>query len=156
MILHQIHRKQELPISVERAWRFLSDPQNLGSITPPEMQFQIINGGNQSMYAGQIIQYIIRPFPGISLRWVTEITHCKEEHYFVDEQRIGPYKIWHHKHFIRPVSSGVEMEDIVHYKLPLGWLGNLLHRLFIRRQLEDIFNFRAEKLASLFANKSGS
>ncbi len=102
------------------------------------------------MYAGMIIEYTVRPVLGIPLHWVTEITHVQEPEYFVDEQRFGPYALWHHKHFIRPVEGGVEMEDVVHYKLPLGWLGKLAHMLFVKRQLRQIFDFREKKLTELF------
>lgn len=151
-MLYQIHTKQFLPISVKEAWNFLSSPANLQTITPDYMGFQIRSGFSEGekMYAGMIIEYTVRPVLGIPLHWVTEITHVQEPEYFVDEQRFGPYALWHHKHFIRPVEGGVEMEDVVHYKLPLGWLGKLAHMLFVKRQLRQIFDFREKKLTELF------
>ena len=151
-MLYQIHTKQFLPISVKEAWNFLSSPANLQAITPDYMGFQIRSGFSEGekMYAGMIIEYTVRPVLGIPLHWVTEITHVQEPEYFVDEQRFGPYALWHHKHFIRPVEGGVEMEDVVHYKLPLGWLGKLAHMLFVKRQLRQIFDFREKKLTELF------
>lgn len=102
------------------------------------------------VYAGQIITYKIRPLLGIALPWMTEITHVKEGVYFVDEQRQGPYGLWHHQHHFVPVEDGVKMTDIVHYSLPLGLLGRLAGALFVHRQLADIFLYRREKIESLF------
>ena len=102
------------------------------------------------MYAGQIIQYIVTPVLGIKTKWVTEITHCIDKHYFVDEQRFGPYALWHHKHFIKEIDGGVEMEDIIDYKVPFGWLGQLVHPILVKPKLEEIFNHRTKKLEELF------
>ena len=99
---------------------------------------------------GQIIKYIVTPVMGLPLRWVTEITHVEDQKYFVDEQRFGPYSLWHHKHFIKDIPGGVEMIDIVDYKLPLGVLGRIAHPLFVKRQLNQIFNYRYNKLVELF------
>lgn len=135
---------------MQEAWDFLSDPANLKVITPDHMGFEILSGAETAMYPGQIIQYIVKPFPWMSTKWVTEITHVKEGNYFVDEQRFGPYSLWHHKHFIRPVEGGVEMEDIIDYKLPLGILGRIMHFLVVRKQLRNIFEYRKNKLIQLF------
>jgi len=150
MKLYQLHSKQLLPISREEAWRFLSNPKNLKTITPPHMEFHILSGGDEPMYAGQIIQYIVKPFPFMSTKWVTEITHMVQNEYFVDEQRFGPYNLWHHKHLIRETSQGIEMEDIIDYKLPLGILGRLFHSLIVKKQLQKIFTYREQKLTRLF------
>ncbi len=150
--MYQYSTKQELPISMEKAWEFLSDPNNLKLITPTYMGFDIISGGDRPMYAGQIIQYILTPILKIPFRWVTEITHVEKGTYFVDEQRFGPYTFWHHKHFIRPTPKGVEMEDIVDYKIPLGILGRLAHVLFVRKKVKEIFTFRKKKLNLIFPN----
>ncbi len=155
MKLYQIHAKQALPISKEQAWNFLSTPQNLGLITPDHMSFDIQTEEVGPMYAGQIIQYKISPFAGYSTKWVTEITHVKDEEYFVDEQRFGPYSLWHHKHFIKKVNGYIVMEDIVDYKLPLGILGRFAHLLFVKRQLKGIFKFREQKLIELFGKVEG-
>ncbi len=135
---------------MEKAWEFLSDPKNLSVITPPEMGFEVLSGADRSMYPGQLIEYYVRPLFGIKTKWVTEITHVEDGSYFVDEQRFGPYALWHHKHFLIAVDGGIEMEDIVHYKLPFGFLGRLLHPWLVKPQLEKIFRFRKQKLIALF------
>ena len=116
------------------------------------MGFNILSGADRPMYPGQIIQYIVTPVLGIKTKWVTEITHVVDKKYFVDEQRFGPYALWHHKHFIKPIDSGVEMEDIIDYKLPLGWLGQLIHPIMVKSKLEEIFAYRQQKLIELFGD----
>ena len=150
MKIYQINTKQNLPISVKEAWEFLSSPNNLAEITPKYMNFKILSGANKSIFAGQIIQYKVTPVLGITLKWVTEITHVKQNEYFVDEQRFGPYSFWHHKHFIKEIDGGIEMEDIVDYKIPFGFLGQIAHSLFIEKKLRQIFNYREKKLVKLF------
>lgn len=150
MKIYTLHRKQNLPITKEKAWDFLSSPSNLKTITPDYMSFDIISGGDRPMYPGQIIQYIVTPILGIKTKWVTEITHVQDGHYFVDEQRFGPYALWHHKHFIKQIEGGVEMEDIIDYKVPLGILGQLVHPFIVKPKLEEIFNYRNKKLVELF------
>jgi ligand-binding SRPBCC domain-containing protein len=135
---------------MDKAWNFLSDPANLKVITPEHMGFHILSGADRPMFAGQIIQYKVSPFPGFTTKWVTEITHVDEGHYFVDEQRFGPYALWHHKHFIKKIDEGVEMEDIIDYKIPLGILGQLAHPLIVKKQLLEIFKYREQKLKELF------
>jgi ligand-binding SRPBCC domain-containing protein len=149
-MVYRLKTVQNLPISVEKAWDFLSDPGNLKTITPDYMGFKILEGAEEKMYAGQIIKYIVTPVLGLPLRWVTEITQVEDQKYFVDEQRFGPYSLWHHKHFIKAIPGGVEMIDIVDYKLPLGMLGRIAHPLFVKRQLNQIFNYRYNKLVELF------
>ena len=149
-MVYRLKTVQNLPISVEKAWDFLSDPGNLKTITPDYMGFKILAGAEEKMYAGQIIKYTVTPVLGIPLGWVTEITHVRDNEYFVDEQRFGPYRLWHHKHFIKAISGGVEMIDIVDYKLPFGILGRIAHPLFVKRQLNQIFNYRYNKLIELF------
>lgn len=151
MSLHQLTSKQYLPITAGIAWEFLSDPENLKTITPDYMNFEILSGSNRSMYPGQIIQYKVTPFKGYSTRWVTEITHVKEGEYFVDEQRFGPYALWHHKHFVNEINEGIEMEDIIDYKIIFGLLGQSIHPI-IKRQLLQIFNYREQKLNELFGS----
>lgn len=149
-MVYRLKTVQNLPISVEKAWDFLSDPGNLKTITPDYMGFKILEGAEEKMYAGQIIKYIVNPVLGLPLRWVTEITQVEDQKYFVDEQRFGPYSLWHHKHFIKAIPGGVEMIDIVDYKLPLGMLGRIAHPLFVKRKLNQIFNYRYNKLVELF------
>jgi ligand-binding SRPBCC domain-containing protein len=142
--------KQSIPISLDEAWSFLSDPKNLKIITPDYMSFNIISGAERKMYAGQIIQYIVTPLLGIKAKWVSEITQVVDKEYFIDEQRFGPYAFWHHKHFIKEIDGGVEMEDIIDYKVPLGILGQLVHPILVKPKLEEIFEYRRKKLIELF------
>lgn len=150
MKLYRLNTHQNLPITKKQAWDFLSDPKNLKSITPDYMGFKIVYGTEKKMYAGQIIQYVVTPILGIPTKWVTEITQVKEGEYFVDEQRFGPYSMWHHKHFIREIKGGIEMEDIVDYKIPLGILGRLIHPILVAPKLKEIFTYRRAKLIEIF------
>lgn len=150
MKIYTLHTVQKLPISLEEAWSFFSSPHNLKVITPDYMGFDILSGGEKEMFPGQIIQYVVTPIAGIKTKWVTEITHVKDKEYFVDEQRFGPYSLWHHKHFLKEIPGGVEMEDIVDYKLPLGILGRMVHPLLVGPKLKEIFSYRKEKLVELF------
>ena len=155
MRLYQLRSKQMLPISKGEAWSFLSDPRNLKAITPGHMGFDILSGSEKTMFPGQIIQYKVSPFPMITTRWVTEITHVKEGEYFVDEQRFGPYALWHHKHFLKETEHGVEMEDLIDYKIPFGIIGQLLHPLLVKKQLKKIFRYREQKLTEIFGKVDG-
>ncbi|RZN79262.1 MAG: cell division inhibitor [Winogradskyella sp.] len=150
MKIYTLHKKQNLPITKEQAWEFLSSPKNLKTITPDYMSFNILSGAEKPMFPGQIIQYIVTPVLGIKTKWVTEITHVKDHEYFVDEQRYGPYALWHHKHFIKEIDGGVEMEDIIDYKVPFGILGQLIHPILVKPKLEEIFKYRTTKLEELF------
>jgi len=150
MKIYRLHKKQNLPISIDKAWEFLSSPINLKTITPDYMNFDILSEADRPMYAGQIVQYIVTPILGIKTKWVTEITHVKDKEYFVDEQRFGPYSLWHHKHFIKEIGGGVEMEDIIDYKVPFGFLGQLVQPILVKPKLEEIFNYRTTKLEELF------
>lgn len=150
MKIYTLHKKQNLPITVEKAWEFLSSPANLKTITPDYMSFDILSGADRPMFPGQIIQYIVTPVLGIKTKWVTEITHVVDKKYFVDEQRFGPYALWHHKHFIHEIDDGVEMEDIIDYKVPMGILGQMVHPILVKPKLEEIFAYRQQKLIELF------
>ncbi|WP_406684284.1 SRPBCC family protein [Seonamhaeicola sp. MEBiC1930] len=150
MKIYTLHKKQKLPISRDEAWNFLSNPKNLKIITPDYMGFNIISGADRTMYSGQIIQYIVTPLLGIKTKWVTEITHSNNQDYFVDEQRFGPYSLWHHKHFIKIIDGGIQMEDIIDYKLPFGVFGQLVHPFLVKPKLEEIFNYRSNKLEDIF------
>ena len=155
MQLYQLKSRQALPITKEQAWNFFSSPKNLKVITPEHMGFHILDGADTAIFPGQIIQYLVKPFPFYSVKWVTEITHVEPGKFFVDEQRFGPYALWHHKHFIKPLEKGVEMLDIVDYKLPFGILGRIAHPILVKKQLEKIFNFREQKLTELFGKIEG-
>jgi len=150
MKIYTLHTKQNLPISIEKAWSFLSDPKNLKVITPDYMGFEILSGADRPMFPGQIIQYNVTPVAGINTKWVTEITHVKHLEYFVDEQRFGPYSLWHHKHFLKEIPGGVEMEDIVDYKVPAGIIGQMVHPFLVKPKLQEIFEYREKKLTELF------
>ena len=127
--IHQLKAIQELSISKEKAWSFLINPKNLALITPPKMDFTITTPyTGDEIYAGQIISYKVSPFPFTRSNWVTEITKVKEGYYFIDEQRFGPYKMWHHEHIIEETDSGVIMTDIISYKLPFGFIGRMSGR----------------------------
>ena len=154
MKIFKIYTKQKLPITIEEGWGFLSNPKNLSCITPNYMKFKITDCDFKPVYQGQIIQYTVRPLLNITLKWVTEITHVVNENYFVDEQRFGPYSLWHHKHFLREIDGGIEMEDIIHYKIPLGFIGEFLNFLFIKNQLKEIFEYRKNKLIEIFGEIS--
>jgi ligand-binding SRPBCC domain-containing protein len=149
--VYSIKTEQLLRTSMENAWAFFSDPANLSKITPSHLGFKIISKHHgEKMYPGQIIEYKVKPVMGIPLYWMTEITHVEEQQYFVDEQRFGPYSMWHHQHHFKPTNDGVLMTDIVHYKLPLYFLGDLAHGLFVKKQLKQIFDFRFEAAERLF------
>ena len=150
MKIYRLHTTQNLPISINEAWNFLSDPVNLKIITPDYMGFEILSGAEKKMFPGQIIQYKVTPILGIPTKWVTEITHVKKGEYFVDEQRFGPYSLWHHKHFLKPIKNGVEMEDIIDYKIPFGLFGQMIHPILVKPKLNEIFKYREIKLVELF------
>lgn len=151
MAVHSIKTVQKIPVSLNEAWQFFSSPANLQAITPKDMGFEIISlHHGDIMYAGQIIEYKVRPLLGIPLYWMTEITHVEDKKYFVDEQRFGPYSLWHHQHHFKEIDGGVEMTDIVHYKLPLWFVGDIAHALFVRKKLNNIFTYRFNKIEELF------
>lgn len=153
MAIHEINDIQHIPASKEEIWDFISNPANLATITPPSMGFQIKNSDlPPKIYPGLMIRYRVKPLLGIPLTWLTEITQVKEGAYFVDEQRTGPYALWHHEHFIEATGDGVLMRDKVTYKLPLGFLGELAHVLFVRRKLRTIFLFRRDAVEKKFGS----
>ena len=152
MKIYRFVRNQKIPIDKNEAWKFLSDPNNLKTITPDYMGFDILEKENTKMYSGQIIKYIVTPIFGIKMNWVTEITHVKDFEYFVDEQRFGPYKFWHHKHLIKEIKNGVEMIDVLDYALPFGFVGRFFHPIIIKPKLNEIFNYRRNKLIEIFGN----
>jgi len=147
MSVYQLHAEQIIPATMEEVWDFISSPRNLREITPPYMGFEVTsNRLPEKMYPGMIITYHVRPLLGIRMGWVTEITHVEHMKYFVDEQRVGPYSLWHHEHWIEPVKDGVLMRDLVTYRLPLGPLGRLAHRLLVKKKLDGIFDYRKKFL----------
>ncbi|MDA0350983.1 MAG: SRPBCC family protein [Chloroflexi bacterium] len=150
MGLHRFETVQTLPVGLAAAWDFFSDPKNLAVITPPEMSFEVTSPLPERVYAGLMVTYRVRPLLRIPVQWVTEITHVDEGRYFVDEQRLGPYRVWHHEHHFSEVAGGIEMRDIVHYAVPLGPLGDVLDRLVIGKRVEEIFAFRRRVLERRF------
>ena len=151
MKIYTLTKKQFLPISLDQAWDFFSSPVNLKKITPEYMGFEITSDlGDGRMYPGQIITYIVTPILGIPMSWTTEITYMLDKSYFVDEQRFGPYTFWHHQHWFKTVAGGVEMTDIVHYGLPLGFLGRIANFLFVKNKLQEIFGYREKVVDTIF------
>lgn len=140
--LYRLESKQFLPIAIDEAWSFFSSPDNLKEITPDHMGFQITSKGQKKMYPGMLITYIVTPILNLKMRWCTEITQVVENKYFIDEQRFGPYKMWHHEHHFKELNDGVEMTDIVTYGIPFGILGQIANRIFVQKQLTDIFEYR--------------
>jgi len=151
MAIYQIHEDIEVAASLEEVWEFISSPSNLKEITPEYMGFEITTPGlPEKIYPGLMISYKVRPLLGIRMNWLTEITQVREPHYFVDEQRSGPYALWHHEHNLQAIEKGVLMSDLVTYRLPAGPLGTLAHGLFIKKQLKGIFQYRELALEKRF------
>ncbi len=149
--IRTIRQLQKLAIPVEEAWGFFSRPENLVKITPASLDFKITSELNgKEIYTGQLITYKVRPLLGIGLIWVSEITHVERHKLFVDEQRKGPYKMWHHEHHFKSVNGGTEMTDIVQYKIPFGILGSLGLPI-VQKQLEGIFSYRRQKVKEMFS-----
>lgn len=151
MSFYQLYTTQKLPSTMHEVWDFISSPRNLKEITPRHMGFEITSKtGDDKMHPGMIISYKVSPLWGVKLDWVTEITHVADKEYFVDEQRVGPYKMWHHQHRIEPIEGGVLMTDIVTYQPPFGVLGRIANSLIIKNQLRTIFDFRTKALEQRF------
>jgi ligand-binding SRPBCC domain-containing protein len=149
-MIHALEQEQFLPISMEEAWAFFSSPRNLDEITPPELGFKIESLHSDKMHEGQIITYKVKIMPGLWIPWVTEIKAVDEGYSFVDEQRFGPYRFWHHRHWFEKAEGGVLMRDLVHYAMPFWPFGEVGHGLFVRPKLERIFGFRREILEERF------
>lgn len=151
MGFYQLHETQKIPATTDEVWDFISSPANLKKITPKYMGFDIKSELlPPKMYPGMIISYKVSPIWGIKMTWVTEITHIKEKEYFVDEQRIGPYAMWHHEHKIEPIDGGTLMTDIVSYKPPLFFLGSIANSVLIKKQLREIFEYRKKAIGKMF------
>ena len=131
---------QKVPISIHEAWSFFSNPLNLKEITPPHLNLVVTNEMPEKMHAGMIITYVVEPLLKIKMNWVTEITNMQEPFYFVDEQRFGPYKFWHHQHIFKEIDGGVEVTDIVHYKIRAGIFSSLINKLIVKNELQKIFS----------------
>lgn len=154
MKIYQLKKSQKFTIPLEKAWAFFSKPQNLSRITPEWLNIRIISDLPDKMHSGMVIVYSVRPILNISTTWVTEIKYVHEQHFFVDEQRFGPYKFWYHQHVFREGAAGeVIMEDIISYAIPFGLFGRLLNSLFIRKKIIAIFNYREKILDKIFAHE---
>ncbi len=151
MHYNKLIRKQTIPVNIEEAWEFFSSPKNLAQITPDEMDFKITSELPDEMYPGQIITYIVKPLLGIPMKWMTEITHVEKPHRFVDNQIVGPYKLWHHQHHFKDLGNNrTEMTDIVHYSIATWQLGGIADKIFVRQKLEEIFDYRFKKVEEIF------
>jgi ligand-binding SRPBCC domain-containing protein len=151
MATYRLETSQEINASMTEVWDFISSPRNLKHITPQHMGFEILTPNlPEKMYPGMMIEYIVKPLFGIPMNWLTEITHVKELDYFVDEQRSGPYTMWHHQHKIEKIESGVLMTDIVHYIPPMGFIGSIANAIVIKNQLKQIFDYRTTAVDKKF------
>ena len=148
--VYKLKTRQVIPAKLDILWQFFSSPANLAKITPPWMDFRVTSEPEEKVYAGQIIEYSVKGLPGIPMYWMTEITHVDHEKYFVDEQRFGPYSFWHHEHHFKEMEGGVEMIDIVHYKIPYWFFGDIANTIFVRNQVNKIFDYRTKKVDEIF------
>jgi ligand-binding SRPBCC domain-containing protein len=147
--------KTFLPLDIDKAWDFFSSPRNLAKITPKHMGFIITSNFNdEKMYPGMLITYKVSPLFGIQMDWCTEITHVIDKKYFVDEQRFGPYSMWHHQHHFKAIEGGIEMIDIVNYAVPMGILGRLMNSVMISKEIDKIFTYREKKVTQLFSRSA--
>jgi ligand-binding SRPBCC domain-containing protein len=145
----QLKQEQFSPITLDAAWNFFATPKNLNKVTPDNMVFDIISDLPDTMYEGLLINYRLKPMLNISINWRTEITHIKEKNYFIDEQRSGPYKIWHHEHHFKAIESGVVMTDILHYDIGKSVFGWLAGKLFVHKRVNEIFEYRQSALEKM-------
>jgi len=150
MRLCRLKRIQNLPVSQEKAWQFFSNPINLPAITPPWLSFRLTQTVPSRIHAGMLISYRLKALPGLTVTWISEIAHVHEPDYFIDEQRFGPYKFWQHQHVFKAVGTGTQVRDIIHYAIGYGILGRLVQRFIVSPRLEDIFDYRHEKLKQIF------
>jgi hypothetical protein len=148
--MHVIQRETVLPAPISEVFSFFQDPRNLAGITPKWMGFGVVHIDDGEMRSGFKIAYRIR-WMGVSLRWTTMINEFEPPHRFLDVQTKGPHRIWRHEHTFEGTESGSIMRDVVRYQLPFGILGDVAHWLIVRRQLRRIFDYRARRLAKLFA-----
>ena len=151
--MYQLKKTQNISGTLQEAWEFFSQPENLEKITPPYMNFKILSRSEVSeMYPGMIITYKISPLFNIAIKWSTEITQIRDNKYFIDNQIKGPYKIWHHEHHFKEIKNGIEMRDILFYDVGFGIIGKLLHKFFIKKRVLEIFKYRELKIKELFSS----
>jgi ligand-binding SRPBCC domain-containing protein len=153
-MIQRLSRQQIVPAALDEVWAYFATPANLNEMTPPDMNFEIIRGGEESMYPGQLIEYRVQFMPLFKSRWLTEIAHVQAKRFFVDEQRIGPYSFWYHEHNFAVVETGTLIRDQVTYVLPFGLLGEIVHHVWVRPRLNAIFDLRREKIKTLFGASS--
>jgi ligand-binding SRPBCC domain-containing protein len=154
--VYSLYSQQRVPASLDDIWAFFSDARNLLDVTPPHLNLKVTNEVyGDAVYAGQVMTYNVKPLLGIPLSWMTEITHVADKKYFVDEQRKGPYQLWHHQHHFKAIEGGVEMTDLVHYRLPLGFLGSIANSILVKKELEKIFTYRYHQIIKRFGNWEG-
>lgn len=149
-MVFRLEARQTLNTDLDNAWSFFSDPRNLPAITPPEMHFRLTNEPAAAAYPGMIITYRLSPLPAVTVSWVTEITQVAAPRYFADEQRVGPYALWHHEHHFRQAAGGVEAIDVVHWSLPLDPFSAPAAQWLVAPRLRQIFRYRAARLAERF------
>ena len=149
-MVHYLHREQVVSAPIETVWKYFCDPKNLNEITPPDMNFEIVRGGDTAMYDGQLIECRVEFVRGLRSLWLTEIAHVREGEYFVDEQRVGPYRFWYHEHSFERVGGGAKMTDHVTYVAPFGLAGDVANAVWIANRLKHIFDYRQGKIAELF------
>lgn len=152
MRVFRFEKSQVLHVSLDEAWAFFSDPRNLAKITPPDLNLAPTSDVPDTMHPGMIVTYRVKILPGFAMTWVTEISHVDAPHFFVDEQRFGPYKFWHHLHRFTACADGVITEDVIHYGLYGGPLSMPMNALMVRRQLEHIFAYRQQVLTGMFSH----
>ncbi|TSJ43582.1 SRPBCC family protein [Mucilaginibacter corticis] len=152
MKTYRLQFAQNLPIPLAETWDFFTSPLNLAKITPPQMRFEVTSPyeANSKVYEGMIITYKITPLFGIKMNWMTEITHVKDQQYFVDEQRFGPYALWHHEHHFKEIKGGVQMTDILNYAVPYGVIGRLSNKLLVGNEIKKIFKYREKAINEMF------
>lgn len=153
-MIYYLCREQLVPTSLEQIWGYFSDPGNLNELTPPDLRFKIISGAEGGMYEGQLIEYRVEFLPGMRSLWLTEISHVRQGEFFIDVQRMGPYRFWSHEHRFIVCPGGVLMQDKVTYAPPFGFLGDIVNALWIRRRLDEIFDYRARRITGLFGEMS--
>ena len=149
-MIHRLYRQQTVTTPIDEVWAYFATPQNLNEMTPDDMKFEIVHGGEGKMSQGQIIEYRVQFMPFVKSLWLTEIAHVREGSYFVDEQRIGPYRLWYHEHHFEWVEGGTQITDQVTYVMPFGFLGDIVHAVWVKNRLKGIFDFRTKKVQELF------
>jgi ligand-binding SRPBCC domain-containing protein len=149
---YTLRRETFLPTTLDKAWDFFTSPLNLAKITPKEMNFIVTSDFKEGtkVYAGMIITYKVSPLPGIKMNWMTEITQVKEKEYFIDEQRFGPYALWHHQHHFKEADGGILMTDMVNYAIGYGFIGRIANNLFVKKKLDEVFDYREEVIQQIF------